>query len=35
MTQQLVLCTDLDRTLIPNDDQLELSKAREYFRQRI
>jgi len=33
MTQRLLLCTDLDRTLIPNGEQPESTGAREYFRQ--
>jgi len=32
MSQCLLLCTDLDRTLLPNGDQSESSEAREYFR---
>lgn len=33
MTDQLLLCTDLDRTLIPNGPQPESPQAREYFRR--
>jgi len=31
MTQQLLICTDLDRTLIPNGPQSESPTAREHF----
>lgn len=31
MTQNLLICTDLDRTLIPNGPQPESGNAREYF----
>jgi sucrose-6F-phosphate phosphohydrolase len=33
MSQCLLLCTDLDRTLLPNGDQPESPEAREYFRR--
>ena len=33
MTEQILLCTDLDRTLIPNGPQPESPQARERFRQ--
>ena len=33
MTNRLLLCTDMDRTIIPNGCQLEHPQAREYFRQ--
>ena len=32
MTKNLLICTDLDRTLIPNGPQPESGNAREYFR---
>jgi len=31
MSEQLLICTDLDRTLIPNGPQSESSRARQYF----
>ncbi len=31
MTEQLLLCTDLDRTLLPNGSQPESANARSYF----
>ena len=31
--KRLLLCTDLDRTLIPNGDQPESDHAREYFKK--
>lgn len=33
MSDQLLLCTDLDRTLIPNGSQSESPQARQYFRR--
>lgn len=33
MTQQLLLCTDMDRTIIPNGHQPEHSEARSLFRK--
>ena len=33
MTDRLLLCTDMDRTIIPNGRQPEHPQAREYFRQ--
>ncbi|MHA2936714.1 HAD-IIB family hydrolase [Vibrio sp. RC27] len=33
MSDQWIICTDLDRTLLPNGDQKESSQAREQFRQ--
>ena len=33
LRKRLLLCTDLDRTLIPNGDQPESDHAREYFRK--
>ncbi|MEE9396314.1 MAG: HAD-IIB family hydrolase [Methylococcales bacterium] len=32
MTDRLLICTDLDRTLLPNGSQLESTNARSYFR---
>ncbi len=32
MTHQLLICTDLDRTLLPNGSQTESENARHYFR---